>query len=158
MFSPPYFTPQYWPGQFFYPGGVSAEAPQLPVADFIASTAGGIGPLVVSFTNLSAHATVYRWYFTNGPTADSTMENPVVMLYPGVYDVRLEIEGPGGSDSILKSAYIEVLAPPPGVGKSRHAFLEAMKGFGDLELGPAYAGLKKILIVQKKSLTVRKTK
>ncbi|MBL7071486.1 MAG: PKD domain-containing protein [Candidatus Omnitrophica bacterium] len=78
------------------------------MSDFEASIRDGIAPLTVNFTDLSG-GTVnrYQWDFGNGGT--STQRHPSVTYQtPGTYTVSLEVNGPNGTDSRIKSAYIVV--------------------------------------------------
>ena len=152
-----YFAANHFSARHFQAGMFGEPATSLaPVADFIASPVSGVGPLLVSFTNLSTNANTYRWYFTNGVSVDSTAQNPTVLLPPGSYSVRLEVEGVGGTDSIIKTNYITVSAPPPGTGKSKYALLQSLKAFGYLD--DEHEALVKMLTVQKTFITVRRKK
>jgi PKD repeat protein len=86
---------------------------QTPLADFVGDPTGGLPPLTVNFTDLSIdNVTTWEWDFGDGNT--SNLQNPThEYTEPGQYPVRLEITGPGGSDSIVKQNYIEVLFDPP---------------------------------------------
>ena len=77
-------------------------------ANFTALPTTGVAPLSVKFANTS-NGDYFEslWDFGNGE--GSTEESPA-QLYtdPGSYTVTLTVNGPGGSDSETKIAYIEV--------------------------------------------------
>jgi hypothetical protein len=65
----------------------------------------------IQFTpaNLCRPATSHTWYFPGGNPSFSTMQSPVVTYStPGQYSVTLVAQGPGGSDSITISNYINI--------------------------------------------------
>ncbi len=84
-----------------------------PVADFGGTPTSGVAPLSVQFTSLSTgEIDVFQWSFGDGTT--SSLQNPShTYTDPGSYDVRLIVLGPGGADTLLRTAYIEALIPPP---------------------------------------------
>jgi len=86
---------------------------QTPVADFVGNPTGGLPPLTVNFTDLSVdNVTTWEWDFGDGNT--SGQQHPVhEYAASGQYSVRLEITGPGGSDSIVRENYIGVLFSTP---------------------------------------------
>ena len=86
---------------------------QTPLADFTGNPTYGYPPLTVSFTDLSIdEVNTWEWDFGDGNTSDQ--QNPSnIYTQGGQYSVRLKITGPGGSDSIVKQNYIEVLFSPP---------------------------------------------
>jgi len=81
-----------------------------PGADFTATPRQGPAPLTVQFADLSTgDITLWLWHFGDGET--STEQNPShIYNTPGTYIVTLSVEGPGGTDSEVKTDYIEVLA------------------------------------------------
>jgi len=94
---------------------VSEPLPGAPVADFAATPTSGNAPLTVNFTDISTGSpTNWQWDFNNDGTVDSTEQNPVY-TYPaaGNYTVNLTVTGPGGSDSEVKTGYINVASPSP---------------------------------------------
>jgi PKD repeat protein len=108
------------------PGGTNAltqvnyitvtNAPPPPVvANFTADVTGGLGPLTVNFTNLSANATGFTWDFGDGNGgADEHPSN--TYSNAGVYSVTLTATGPGGTNALTQTNYITVTnAPPPPV-------------------------------------------
>jgi PKD repeat protein len=86
---------------------------QTPLADFSGNPTYGYPPLTVNFTDLSTdEVNTWEWDFGDGNS--SAQQNPTnVYSEGGQYSVRLKITGPGGSDSIVKQNYIEVLFNPP---------------------------------------------
>jgi PKD repeat protein len=81
-----------------------------PAAKFQASTVSGVAPLSLNFVNQSTGTiTSYSWTFGDGTT--STSQNPAkVYSNPGTYTVQLTVNGPGGTNSLTKSNYINVTA------------------------------------------------
>ena len=85
----------------------------VPVADFSGTPTSGLPPLDVVFSDLSLNTiTTWAWDFGDGNT--STIQNPLnTYNNPGLYSVQLTVTGPGGSDSITKTDYIQVDYFPP---------------------------------------------
>ncbi|HRQ38218.1 MAG TPA: PKD domain-containing protein [Chloroflexota bacterium] len=82
-----------------------------PVANFTGYPTSGVAPLVVYFDNTSANATMYQWTFGDGQT--TVAKDPAnIYSQPGVYTVTLTAANPGGSDTLVRSAYITVYGPP----------------------------------------------
>ena len=79
-------------------------------ADFSVSDNDGIAPLAVSFTDLFVgDMDTWSWDFDNDGTEDSAVQNPTYTYNtPGTYTVTLSVSGPGGSDAITKTDYIDV--------------------------------------------------
>jgi PKD repeat protein len=94
---------------------VSATTPAAPVAGFAAATLSGPAPFAVSFSNSStSNITSYAWNFGDGTS--STVALPThSYAVPGNYSVGLTVTGPGGSNTMTRSAYItaSAVAPPP---------------------------------------------
>ncbi len=86
--------------------------PVPPAAEFSASPTTGTAPLTVSFTDESTGAiNTWSWSFGDGGT--STEQSPSYTYSDaGIYDVSLEVTGPGGSDTETKFDYITVSAAP----------------------------------------------
>ena len=82
-------------------------------ADFEGDPTEGVMPLLVSFTDLSTGTIdTYDWNFGDGNT--STDPNPSnEYTDAGLYEVTLTVSGPNGSDTEIKTDYIEVLFPEP---------------------------------------------
>lgn len=98
---------------------IVAVVPQKPVANFIASaTTANIGgtPTTVTFTDQSTNVPdSYKWTFTPNTVTyvagtNSTSINPQVQFTgKGPYDVKLKVSNLGGSDSLIKTAYINTV-------------------------------------------------
>ena len=82
-----------------------------PVANLGGWPRAGRAPLTVKFSDLSDGAvTTWRWDFGDGGTsAEATPTH--VYERPGVYAVRLEATGPGGSHAKTREGYIAVRRP-----------------------------------------------
>ncbi|HIN39685.1 MAG TPA: T9SS type A sorting domain-containing protein, partial [Flavobacteriales bacterium] len=87
-----------------------------PAADFLASiTSVNVGG-AIDFLDLSQNnPTSWTWLFDGGTPAFETDQNPIGIIYntAGVYDVTLIAANALGSDTLVKSAYIQVSS---GVG------------------------------------------
>ncbi|AKB43006.1 PKD domain-containing protein [Methanosarcina vacuolata] len=94
---------------------VSEPLPGAPVANFTATPTSGDAPLSVNFTDASTGTvSSYAWDFDNDGTVDSTDQNPIyTYTASGNYTVNLTVTGPGGSDSEVKTGYIDVSSPSP---------------------------------------------
>lgn len=87
-----------------------------PTANFTGTPTSGNAPLTVTFTDQSTGApTGWLWSFGDGGT--STIQNPVhVYNNSGAYDVQLIAVNPSGSDTLIRTGYINVgTAPQPPV-------------------------------------------
>ncbi len=93
---------------FALTGNVGAQV----TANFTASPTSGCAPLVVYFTNTTTgNATSWSWDFGN--TTTSVLQHPSTSYTsPGTYTVRLTSSGPGGTNTITKTAFITVYPPP----------------------------------------------
>ena len=85
-----------------------------PGADFDAIPPSGPAPLTVQFNDTSS-GTVSSWSWTFDAGSSSTLRNPVHTFdSPGAYPVTLIVDGPGGSDSVTKTVFVEdVVSRPP---------------------------------------------
>ncbi len=85
-----------------------------PAAGFSMDVEEGCTPLTVNFNNFSTGAIDnYQWIFEGGVPTSSTQSDPVIVYNsPGVYPVRLIVEGPGGADTLMMSNAVSVLADP----------------------------------------------
>ena len=81
--------------------------------DFSSDTTRGCAPLIVRFKDLSAGNPVYwRWELGNGTTSFS-QNSSTTYFVPGTYSVKLYARNIAGQqDSLLKTQYITVYAPP----------------------------------------------
>lgn len=88
---------------------------QSPVANFTAVPLSGTAPLSVKFTDTSTGAgiTSWAWDFNNDGVIDSNVQNPAYSyISAGTYSVNLSVVNAGGSDSELKTNYINVSDAP----------------------------------------------
>ncbi|NVO03682.1 MAG: M6 family metalloprotease domain-containing protein, partial [Bacteroidetes bacterium] len=83
----------------------------VPITNFTANlftvSAGG----AVNFSDLSTgNPTSWKWTFDGGNPSTSTIRNPQGIIYntPGVYNVKLKSINANGSDSIVKTGFIQV--------------------------------------------------
>jgi len=88
-------------------GYITACAP--PVADFSGTPTGGLGPLIVQFTDLSTAGsspiTSWSWAFGDGGT--TTEQSPShIYLLPGSYDVSLTVGTACSVSTATKPGYI----------------------------------------------------
>jgi trimeric autotransporter adhesin len=85
-----------------------------PVAGFTANQVSGCVPLTVQFNNASTGTiTGYNWSFPGGTPSSSTVVNPTVTYSaPGLYDAELMVTGPGGTNILTQSQFIQVGAYP----------------------------------------------
>ncbi len=82
-----------------------------PVANFSGTPFSGDRPLLVTFTDLST-GSITEWLWRFGDGATSTITNPThTYTIAGVYTVSLRVSGPGGSDTLTRTAYITVTEP-----------------------------------------------
>ena len=96
---------------FFLLGLKDLLMAQLPQAAFTSTTTSGCNPLIVNFTDQSTGATNWKWDLGNGST--SSQKNPsVIYNTPGTYTIQLTATNGNGSNSISKTNYITVFAPP----------------------------------------------
>lgn len=87
---------------------------QAPKAAFSSNSANsGCAPLIVQFKDISTggSATWWRWEFGNG--ARSSQQNPgVIYTEPGTYTVTFIAGNDSGSDTLVKTAYVQVYGKP----------------------------------------------
>ncbi len=94
---------------------VFVDALALPVAQFTATPATGLAPLIVTFNNQSLNGVTYYWDFGNGQTAITNNLDPTSTTYinEGTYTVQLiASQGPGCSDTAYLTITVSVLYPP----------------------------------------------
>ena len=88
---------------------------QSPTAAFTSNVRNGTVPLTVQFTNQSTgtHPMTYAWDFTNDGIIDNTTPNPAYTYNSvGVFTVNLTVTNGAGSNSAVKTAWINVTAAP----------------------------------------------
>ncbi len=86
-----------------------------PEAEFSASTTAPCAGGTVDFIDESTgYPNTWEWTFEGGTPATSSAQNPTDIMYetPGVYSVKLKASNGAGSDSLTKTAYIDVLTLP----------------------------------------------
>ncbi len=78
-----------------------------PIAAFRPDRTTGLAPLVVRFDNQSSGSiTSYRWNFGDGST--SSTEDPThTFRTPGVYEVQLRANGPGGQSNVSRQIRVQ---------------------------------------------------
>lgn len=90
-------------------GSVSVGTYAGPVAAFHGTPVSGPSPLAVQFTDDSTVTngaiTAWSWEFGDGTT--STEQNPSHTFSVGIYTVKLTVTAPGGTNSVVKTAYID---------------------------------------------------
>jgi PKD repeat protein len=93
---------------------VSFGAPQPPVADFSGTPTTVITGQSVQFTDLTTNGpTSWSWSFTGGTPTTSTSQNPIVTYNTaGSFNVSLTATNSAGSDTEIKTAYINVVTVP----------------------------------------------
>jgi len=81
-----------------------------PVANFTAAPKTGNAPLLVTFTDTSQNnATSWSWNFGDGNQTNSSVKNPLhTYLAAGNYTVSLNVTNAGGSNSSVKTGYINI--------------------------------------------------
>jgi PKD repeat protein len=88
--------------------------PPPVITGFTADTLSGSVPLLVNFTNLTTGATNYNWQFGDGNS--STDINPTnLYLNAGKYSVTLIASGPGGTNALTRTNYVNVTNIPPNI-------------------------------------------
>jgi len=86
-----------------------------PTADLSGSPASGAVPLTVQFTDQSAGYPAY-WHWSFGDGTISFERNPIhTYQTQGTYTVSLTVANEAGSDTVMRTDYIRVTAPPPPV-------------------------------------------
>jgi len=91
------------------PGTITVGSYGGPTAAFTSDVTSGNAPLTVTFDSSasSGSITTYQWDFGDGAT--STAANPTHQYTViGSYNVKLTVSGLGGSNTLLKNAYITV--------------------------------------------------
>ncbi|HTY53102.1 MAG TPA: PKD domain-containing protein [Methanomicrobiales archaeon] len=99
---------------------ITVSTPPAPVAAFIGAPTSGLTPLTVQFTDQSTNTpTSWKWEYKLGSgswTQFSTAQSPSYSFTAtGTYSIRLTATNAGGSNTLTKSNYITVSAPPKPV-------------------------------------------
>ena len=94
------------------PNTDTITVPEAVTADFSASPTIGTSPLLVNFTNLSSgDFDTCLWDFGDGSSSPDCNDPSHIYATAGIFDIRLEVSGQGGSDSETKADYIVVDLP-----------------------------------------------
>lgn len=84
-----------------------------PVANFTGNVTSGFVPFAVMFNSTSTNATSWAWDFNEDGIADNTTENATyVFTTAGLYDVNLTVTNAGGTDTMIKTNYINASDVP----------------------------------------------
>lgn len=96
---------------------VRGQGVEAPVAQFSATPTNGFYPFGVAFTDASTGTITNRvWTFGDGDSVTLISGSPShTYTSAGVFTVRLEVSGPLGTDSLERTDYIAVAAPPPAL-------------------------------------------
>lgn len=97
-----------------------------PVSDFIASDTTINEGAAISYLDQSQNSPIsWSWLFNGGTPLFSTDQNPIGITYDvsGCYDTKLITTNPAGSDTLIKSCYIDVGT----VGIDETVYLENIK-------------------------------
>jgi len=104
-----------------------------PTAQFTANTLQGKAPLTVQFTDqsVSAGTATYAWDMNNDGIAEYSTRNPVHSYQSaGLYTVRLTVTNKDGSDSEIKTNYIQVSASDTSLSSTLYLDQYGIKGDG----------------------------
>jgi len=84
--------------------------PIIPTADFSVVETAGCVPMTINFSDASTtNTTVWNWNFPGGVPATSTEQNPTVVYnQAGEYPVTLIAENSSGTNTLIKTEYIQV--------------------------------------------------
>ena len=77
-------------------------------AGFYGAPTSGSVPLTVTFTNTSTGDYTDSWWNFGDGQASTLAEPTHTYQAVGIYTVVLEIQGPGGTDTVTREAYIDV--------------------------------------------------
>jgi PKD repeat protein len=99
---------------------ITVTAPQKPVAAFTGTPTSGVAPLTVQFTDQSTNnPTSWKWEYKKGSgswTQFSTAQSPsYTFTATGTYSIRLTATNAAGSNTLTKTNYLTVSAPPKPV-------------------------------------------
>lgn len=100
--------------------------PTPPAADFQAdATTGTVNTTIINLEDLSTNTPLsWDWTITPGTVTytggtSATSQNPSVQFTaPGSYDVKLKVTNADGSDSLTKTAYIQISGGGTGIDKA----------------------------------------
>jgi len=82
-------------------------------ADFSSNEVIGKKPLTIHFTDQTiGNPTSWQWDFNNDGVFETYNQNPTyTFINEGVYTIKLKVQKPGSTDSIIKTNYITVVTP-----------------------------------------------
>lgn len=106
-----------------------------PVADFIANTTTPAVAGTVTYTDYSSNSpTAWSWAFEGGTPATSTLQTPPSVSYAtaGVYQVSLTVTNASGTDTKIKTQYINVGGTPSAWIKQNTGFSTASRGIDQI--------------------------
>lgn len=112
-----------------------------PVANFSASTTTPAVGGSVNFTDASTNSpTSYSWVFDGGSPSTSTSPNPTNITYStaGLYQVSLTVSNASGSDTKIRTEYINVGGTPSAWIKQNSAFATASRGISSINIVNQY--------------------
>ena len=125
-------TPAPTPTKTPTPAPTPTPQPIPPTAQFTANIAQGNAPLTVQFMDrsVSAGTTSYKWDMNNDGTVDRTTRSPSYTYNSiGLYTVKLVVTNSSGSDSEVKTNYINVNAAPVGYAAAETGVYRPGVGF-----------------------------
>ncbi len=100
-----------------------------PVAGFYANVTSGYAPLTVQFNDNSTGAPT-GWWWDFGDNGSSMLQNPVhTFASAGIYNVTLTATNDGGSDTGIRTAYINVSALVPSASLVSNTIPTAMDNY-----------------------------
>jgi PKD repeat protein len=112
-----------------------------PIADFTASTTTPIVGGTVNFTNNSTNnPTTYSWVFDGGTPSTSTLQTPPAITYStaGIYQVSLTVSNSSGTDTKIRTSYINVGGTPSAWIKQNSGFATASRGIEQIAIVNPY--------------------
>lgn len=112
-----------------------------PIADFVADNTTPAVDSTVNFTNNSTNnPTTYSWVFDGGTPSTSTSQTPPAITYntAGVYQVSLTVSNSNGSDTKVRSSYIDVGGTPSAWIKQNTGFTTASRGIDHIAIVNPY--------------------
>jgi PKD repeat protein len=135
--------------------GLSCGSTPAPTAAFTAEVTGGdvitaspiagLAPLTVGFTDRSTgEINTWRWNFGDGSPV-ATQQNPShAYTKAGRATVQLTVKGPGGSDSEVKTFFVNILtiseAANSELNQARQAVNDCLSKAGVAQLDAAFEG------------------
>ncbi len=113
----------------------------LPIADFNASTTTPAVASTVTFTDYSSNSpTSWTWTFDGGSPGTYSGQTPPAITYStaGSYQVTLTVTNATGSDTKVKTAYINVGSTPSAWIKQNTGFSTASRGIDQIRIVSPY--------------------